>query len=82
MEVNNGLIICYGVTKHTGNAKATLPTAYTDKFCVVASINQWTANATYSIAVQQASVTQIQLDHWYNATTSLVGPCSYITVGY
>lgn len=48
----------------------------------MASINEWTANNTYSICTRMENTSQIRIDHWYGATMSLSAVCSWITIGF
>ena len=78
----NNLIICWGTSNHGGNKVLSLPISYKTVYKSVASIGAWTANAPYSICTKQNTLSQVQIDKWYNNGQSLGGLCAYHTIGY
>lgn len=72
----------WGRTTHTGVATLRLPISYSSYFVPMASINNWTANDSYSVCTTMVNKSEIRVDHWYGKGTSLGYPCSWLTLGY
>ena len=79
---NNGIILCWGKSNHTGRKEITLPISYSTSYSSIAINIDWTANAAYSICSYPEVPSTMTIDKWYNNGVKLAGRCCYMTIGY
>ena len=83
MVVNNGIIICFG-TDTTGRNRfdVILPVTYSSCLLPFVTTTQWNPNAPYSQCAKMISLSQINIDHWYNSGTGLTFSMCYMVIGF